>query len=215
VRPGYGNRAPAPPRLAMGVLTSSAHKERDPSVGTPLANDAPDLMRTNAGRMSQLAAPPETPPPRANNASQKQVITKQAASPTVINSPSMSSKDTMETLPSLTASNSSASTASSVQILPPPPRMSSDDTVASSQGPISPRDGQPIPSLDSANQFSSPSKRLSPIPQTPSPPKRAATRAWDPARGVEVFKRSSEEVLARFLRMGSWESQSQQASPLV
>ncbi|EEB97150.1 hypothetical protein MPER_03587 [Moniliophthora perniciosa FA553] len=34
---------------------------------------------------------------------------------------------------------------------------------------------------------------------------RKSGRVWDPARGVELFKRGSEEVLARFLKMGSWE----------
>ncbi|KIK94755.1 glycosyltransferase family 8 protein [Paxillus rubicundulus Ve08.2h10] len=34
---------------------------------------------------------------------------------------------------------------------------------------------------------------------------RRGSRVWDPARGVELFKRGSEEVLARFLKMGSWE----------
>lgn len=34
---------------------------------------------------------------------------------------------------------------------------------------------------------------------------RRGGRVWDPARGVDVFKRDSEEVLARFLRMGSFE----------
>nr|AAZ14921.1 putative glycogenin [Coprinellus disseminatus] len=39
-------------------------------------------------------------------------------------------------------------------------------------------------------------------------PIRSGGRVWDPARGVEIFKRGSEEVLARFLRMGSWENES-------
>ncbi|KAH9948180.1 glycogenin [Amylocystis lapponica] len=34
---------------------------------------------------------------------------------------------------------------------------------------------------------------------------RKGGRVWDPARGVDVFKRGSEEVLARFLRMGSFD----------
>ncbi|PFH54887.1 glycosyltransferase family 8 protein [Amanita thiersii Skay4041] len=38
-----------------------------------------------------------------------------------------------------------------------------------------------------------------------NPPVRKGGRVWDPARGVELFKRGSEEVLARFLKMGSWE----------
>lgn len=39
-------------------------------------------------------------------------------------------------------------------------------------------------------------------------PMRKPGRVWDPARGVELFKRGSEEVLARFLKMGSWEEES-------
>jgi len=39
---------------------------------------------------------------------------------------------------------------------------------------------------------------------------RKGERVWDPARGVELFKRGSEEVLARFLRMGSWEEENAQ-----
>lgn len=42
-----------------------------------------------------------------------------------------------------------------------------------------------------------------------SPPMRKGTRVWDPARGVDVFKRGSEEVLAKFLKMGSWEDEQQ------
>jgi len=49
--------------------------------------------------------------------------------------------------------------------------------------------------------------------QLPSPPGSTASsisprplgRRWNPARGVDVFKQQSEEVLARFLSMGSWE----------
>lgn len=52
----------------------------------------------------------------------------------------------------------------------------------SSTGPVSPQDGHPI-----------------------TLPARKAGRVWDPARGIELFKRSSEEVLARFLRMGSFD----------
>lgn len=61
-------------------------------------------------------------------------------------------------------------------------RTSSQETADSSLGPISPAD----------NPLSSPSRRL-------------VGRTWDPKTGVDIFKRGSEEVLARFLRMGSWE----------
>ena len=41
----------------------------------------------------------------------------------------------------------------------------------------------------------------------PRPVHGAEGPAWDPERGVEIFKRKSEEVLARFLRMDSWEEE--------
>ncbi|KAG5644628.1 hypothetical protein DXG03_008106 [Asterophora parasitica] len=67
-----------------------------------------------------------------------------------------------------------------------PSNDSSLGSPASSAGPISPSDSQSIMS-----------------------PPRKAGRVWDPARGVELFKRGSEEVLARFLKMGSWEDENQ------
>jgi len=33
---------------------------------------------------------------------------------------------------------------------------------------------------------------------------RKGSRVWDPARGVDVFKQGSEEVLAKFMKIGSW-----------
>ncbi|ETW87037.1 glycosyltransferase family 8 protein [Heterobasidion irregulare TC 32-1] len=41
-----------------------------------------------------------------------------------------------------------------------------------------------------------------------TPMRKTAARVWDPARGVEIFKKGSEEVLAKFLRMGSWDEES-------
>ena len=43
-----------------------------------------------------------------------------------------------------------------------------------------------------------------PSPDMASTPVKS-TRVWDPARGVDIFKKGSEEVLSRFLRMGSFE----------
>ena len=47
---------------------------------------------------------------------------------------------------------------------------------------------------------------------TLSPAVRKGTRAWDPTRGVELFKRGSEEVLARFLQMDSWDENTRRES---
>ncbi|KAG2155595.1 glycosyltransferase family 8 protein [Suillus clintonianus] len=58
---------------------------------------------------------------------------------------------------------------------------SSESPTSSSLGPASPYEGR--------------------SPGTPS----RASRVWDPARGVDLFKRGSEEVLARFLKISSRE----------
>ena len=61
-----------------------------------------------------------------------------------------------------------------------------------------------------SRQLSNDSSVSSPAPNgQPSvlSPMRKPGRVWDPARGVELFKRGSEEVLARFLKMGSWEEE--------
>ena len=66
----------------------------------------------------------------------------------------------------------------------------------------------------SSDTPSSPSSVGPPIsPDDTRPVRRAGGRVWDPARGVEIFKRGSEEVLARFLRLGSWEEEKQDQSP--
>ncbi|KAI0034189.1 hypothetical protein K488DRAFT_36107, partial [Vararia minispora EC-137] len=48
----------------------------------------------------------------------------------------------------------------------------------------------------------SPEDEFAPLPSA-AERQRKGSRVWDPARGVEIFKKGSEEVLARFLRMGS------------
>ncbi|KAF7347673.1 hypothetical protein MVEN_01524400 [Mycena venus] len=62
--------------------------------------------------------------------------------------------------------------------------------------------------------LTSPPSSIGPISPPDAPlmvsPARKGSRVWDPARGVELFKRGSEEVLARFLKMGSWEDEGAQ-----
>ena len=58
--------------------------------------------------------------------------------------------------------------------------------------------------------ITSPASSIGPLSSSPVSmlsPMRKAGRVWDPARGVELFKRGSEEVLARFLKMGSWDEE--------
>ncbi|KAH9178757.1 glycosyltransferase family 8 protein [Lactarius sanguifluus] len=65
----------------------------------------------------------------------------------------------------------------------------------------------------SSDTASSPSSAPPTSPADSRPIQRAGGRVWDPARGVEIFKKGSEEVLSRFLRMGSWEEEKQSLSP--
>ena len=80
---------------------------------------------------------------------------------------------------------------------PPLHRMSSNDTMLTSSpsttGPVETPEGTPI--------------------LGPQGLPRKGGRVWDPARGVDVFKRSSEEVLARFLRSGSFDEEDGQRRP--
>jgi glycogenin glucosyltransferase len=65
----------------------------------------------------------------------------------------------------------------------------------------------------SSDTASSPSSAGPPISPTDTRPiHRAGGRVWDPARGVDIFKKGSEEVLSRFLKMGSWEEEKQSPS---
>ncbi|KAH9044526.1 glycosyltransferase family 8 protein [Lactarius pseudohatsudake] len=64
----------------------------------------------------------------------------------------------------------------------------------------------------SSDTASSPSSAPPTSPADSRPIHRAGGRVWDPARGVEIFKKGSEEVLSRFLKMGSWEEK-QSLSP--
>ena len=66
----------------------------------------------------------------------------------------------------------------------------------------------------SSDTASSPSSAGPPIsPADSRPIRRSGGRVWDPARGVEIFKKGSEEVLSRFLKLGSWEDEKQSQSP--
>ena len=66
----------------------------------------------------------------------------------------------------------------------------------------------------SSDTASSPSSAGPPTsPADSRPIRRAGGRVWDPARGVEIFKKGSEEVLSRFLKLGSWEDEKQSQSP--
>ncbi|KAK7058372.1 glycogenin glucosyltransferase [Paramarasmius palmivorus] len=86
-----------------------------------------------------------------------------------------------------------------------------------SQGQYSPRSesslfdsgGRSRQVSNDGSSLASPPSSIGPLSPVEGPPwvmtQRKGGRVWDPARGVELFKRGSEEVLARFLKMSSWE----------
>jgi hypothetical protein len=89
-----------------------------------------------------------------------------------------------------------------------PPGSVSGTTSASPLSPSTPT--FPLAKVEAGE--SSPSSAHSPPGNSPvSPPFSAllshihkGSRVWDPARGVETFKRGSEEVLAKFMKKGAW-----------
>ena len=90
----------------------------------------------------------------------------------------------------------------------PPPR-ARRDTDSSSITRQSSNDGSSLASPPSSTGPLSPPEGQS-LPELP-PVRKPAGRVFDPARGIELFKRGSEEVLARFLKMSSWEEDPTQA----
>ncbi|KAL1748961.1 glycosyltransferase family 8 protein [Schizophyllum fasciatum] len=102
----------------------------------------------------------------------------------------------------------------SAQTTPPPRTVSRIKTTS----PPASVDSTPTASASMSRQVSNESNLTSPPssvgPVSPpeghaigAPAVKKAARVFDPARGVDLFKRGSEEVLARFLRMGSWEDE--------
>lgn len=63
-------------------------------------------------------------------------------------------------------------------------------------------------SSSSTTESTGPLSPVDTVQQVPAVVRKSSGRTWNPATGVDVFKRGSEEVLARFLRMGSWEEES-------
>ncbi|KAJ8084394.1 glycogenin glucosyltransferase [Marasmius tenuissimus] len=60
-------------------------------------------------------------------------------------------------------------------------------------------------SHDGSSWATSPPSSIGPLSPADGAPLTKGGRVWDPARGVDLFKRGSEEVLARFLKMSSWD----------
>ncbi|PPQ71465.1 hypothetical protein CVT26_011244 [Gymnopilus dilepis] len=121
--------------------------------------------------------------------------------------------------PTIRTSNNS-STSTLVPMAAPAPGPASAPPLAhppvglpSSRPPSTSRVSPSIIARRTSNDSSlgSPASSIGPLSPADSaqgmPAIRKGTRVWDPARGVELFKRGSEEVLARFLKMSNWEEE--------
>ncbi|KAG6817756.1 hypothetical protein H0H87_004547 [Tephrocybe sp. NHM501043] len=193
------------------------------------------IIREMKEQSVQTISPPISPPSRKSEATKKPTLTGRrhwapASRPNVLPSvtmqgaesardgtPAPSSSPTAEArLRSPKSTSRSPSISTTLQSPSPPAvRPSRSNTLPQN---LSPRPSSPaLHARVISRQTSNDSSLTSPVssigPNSPSDgqpissPLRKSGRVWDPARGVELFKRGSEEVLARFLKMGSWEDE--------
>ncbi|KAG2044464.1 hypothetical protein BDR03DRAFT_1004775 [Suillus americanus] len=165
---------------AQSVQVSS---EEDVAVKRPLK------VRTRSGSMKKHWQPSSSPkvlPPVTNVAA--------GAEQTGLMSPAVSQVSTPR------SSVYSAMMGSRETLLPPqtPGEMMPRAERSTTPSPLS------SPSRLSSNESPS-SSSLGPVSPAKGRSASRASRVWDPARGVELFKRGSEEVLARFLKISSRE----------
>ena len=167
------------------------------TLGSPRTYSPPSIMSPKRGPSPPKIAspkplsPPKVPSPRVPS-SPRTVMSPRRLSGTQVPTSKLAGSPKPPGSPALGPSASSSPRQSpkltklSSPFSPPLHRMSSNDTMVTSSpsttGPVETPEGTPILG-----------------------PTRKGGRVWDPARGVDVFKRSSEEVLARFLRTGSFD----------
>ncbi|KAG2156652.1 glycosyltransferase family 8 protein [Suillus bovinus] len=173
---------------AKEVRTRSVQvsSEEDVAVKRPLK------ARTHSGSMKKHWHPSSSPrvlPPVMNVAA--------GAEPNGLLSPTVSQVSTPR------SSVSSAMMGSRETLLPPQTPGQPGETTLRAERSTTPS------SLSSPSQLFSNESPTSSSPAPTSPaegrtPSRAS-RVWDPARGVELFKRGSEDVLVRFLKLSSRE----------
>ncbi|KZT75013.1 glycosyltransferase family 8 protein [Daedalea quercina L-15889] len=212
-------RTYSPPKATSPPKAPSPPKMSPPKVPSPPRVTSPshDMGQPTSRRMTppKVPTPPKvsTPPTSGTGSPAKLPSTPKGASPRRLSSAQQqfvpSRKSSFGTPPSKPASPKVGPVAAST---PPPSTPPSKHPKLTS-----PFGLQMSRSLSNeTNLTSSPSTQgapLTPESTTSSTPRRAG-RVWDPARGVDVFKRSSEEVLARFLRMGSFEDDERRQSQI-
>ncbi|TCD66487.1 glycogenin glucosyltransferase [Steccherinum ochraceum] len=174
-------KAPSPPRVASPKVASS------PKAGSPRPG--------NSRRASASGLPPRITSPLQITTQSSQVSGgQQVASPRPVASrrSSTSTPPVRSDSPLLLRTQQSST---------PPPRL-----LPKLSSPFSPQLTRSISAETNATLSPSTTQSSLATPEsTPVTATRKGGRVWDPSRGVDVFKRSSEEVLTRFLRMGSFE----------
>ncbi|KAG9222545.1 hypothetical protein CCMSSC00406_0002880 [Pleurotus cornucopiae] len=211
-----------PPLAVHDVGTGTELPLGSPTVfqtGSPAEIDAPTIVPPGVRSPREFHFPTSPPPGRITPRgaqTPKGKVSAPAQSPTTVLSPAATIKPAAESpqarhavlSPQAKVAGLRVEPTRAAEVKPASPisrRQSSSSTTStpSSVGPVSPPDTQQS-SLPPASILS---------PSTSTSTLRKTSRVWDPARGVELFKRSSEEVLARFLKMGSWEDEAARRSP--
>ncbi|KAF4604961.1 glycogenin glucosyltransferase [Pleurotus pulmonarius] len=211
-----------PPLSVHDVGTGTELPLGSPTVfqtGSPAEIEAPTIVPPGVRSPREFHFPTSPPPGRITPRgaqTPKGRVSAPVQSPTTVLSPAATIKPAAESpqarhavlSPQAKVAALRVEPTRAAEIKPASPisrRQSSSSTTStpSSIGPVSPPDTQQS-SLPPASILS---------PSTSTSTLRKTSRVWDPARGVELFKRSSEEVLARFLKMGSWEDEAARRSP--
>ncbi|KAF8585833.1 glycosyltransferase family 8 protein [Ramaria rubella] len=173
-------RLPGPSYMGRGVQTMAKDvKHQGVQVRSEEGISSPRAFsgsRSTQIAMRETSSDEEWPHPPAMRHTSSDATARNPAAPDV--QPFRTSSVVPKLLPATVKSAGPAPTAD--QFTPP----------LSSFGPVSPPEGAPL---------------LQALQSTTAQLPRRVGRTFDPAREVDVFKRGSEEVLARFLKMGSWE----------
>ncbi|KAI0639580.1 hypothetical protein C8Q77DRAFT_1152548 [Trametes polyzona] len=180
----------SPTGLRSPQTLGSPRTYSPPRIGSPLRLPSPPKV----GSPKSLT-PPKVPSPKGPlspraTVPQRRLSAAQAPTSRLAGSPKPGSPKPASPVVGLSATSSPRQSPKLTRLTspfsPPLQRTSSNDTVLASSpstiGPVETPENTPV---------------IGPV--------RKGGRVWDPARGVDVFKRSSEEVLARFLRSGSFD----------
>ena len=188
------------PSLATPTGLRSPQTLGSPRTYSPPKGGTPVGVTSPSKPLSPLTAPPRPPALRRTSTSSPP----KSGSPQAIHSPKQAPSPrrvSVSTPPQKPGSPVAGISNSKVQTTPPQrvlPKLSS---------PFAPQLQRSVSMETTGTLSPATSASLITPESTPIMTTRKNGRVFDPARGVDLFKRSSEEVLARFLRMGSFEEE--------